>query len=367
MPLAMSRVHYTLVSDSIGVRVVAELPALLRRTGMDWYVDLGTVRSSTRWGTHSPRRRGTSIVVFNMFRRGKQAVIETVAVGDRYTIDRELGRGGMAVVYLARDRKHDRPVAIKILRPEIVAGKAAQRFLREIRIQARLQHPHILPLLDSGTTDEASPRPFYVMPYVDGETLRQRLTREGPLPVAEALRLVRESGEALHYAHGEGLIHRDVKPENVLLSQGHALVADFGIARAADVAADDRLTRPGLSMGTPTYMSPEQAQGESGVDARADQYSLACVLYELLAGQPPFTGAERARGVVAPGIRPGAATHHAPPRRAGVGATGHRAGTIQGPGGPVCDGAGIPGGAGSPGGVPRPRRRRQSWYCRSPI
>ena len=128
------------------------------------------------------------------------------------------------------------------------------------------------------------------MPYVEGETLRQRLTREGPLPVAEALRLVRETGEALHYAHGQGLIHRDVKPENVLLSQGHALVADFGIARAAGVAAGDRLTQPGLSMGTPAYMSPEQAEGDREVDARADQYSLACVLYELLAGQPPFTG-----------------------------------------------------------------------------
>ena len=130
------------------------------------------------------------------------------------------------------------------------------------------------------------------MPYVEGETLRQRLTREGPLPVAEALRLVRETGEALHYAHGQGLIHRDVKPENVLLSQGHALVADFGIARAAGVAAGDRLTQPGLGMGTPAYMSPEQAEGDRGVDARADQYSLACVLYELLAGQPPFTGPE---------------------------------------------------------------------------
>ena len=225
-----------------------------------------------------------------MLRRNKGAVLESIAAGDRYTLDRELGRGGMAVVYLARDRKHDRPVAIKILRPEIVTGEAAQRFLREIGIQARLQHPHILPLLDSGTTDEASPRPFYVMPYVEGETLRQRLTREGPLPQAEAIRLVRETGEALDYAHREGLIHRDVKPENILLSQDHALVADFGIARAAGVAAADRLTRPGLSMGTPAYMSPEQAEGERNVDARADQYSLACVLYELLAGQPPFTG-----------------------------------------------------------------------------
>jgi serine/threonine protein kinase/Flp pilus assembly protein TadD len=225
-----------------------------------------------------------------MLHRGARAVLESIGVGDRYTLDRELGQGGMAVVYLARDRKHDRPVAIKILRPEIVAGQAGQRFLLEIQILARLQHPHILALLDSGATEEAPPRPFYVMPYVDGETLRQRLTREGPLPVAEALRLVRETGEALHYAHGEGLIHRDVKPENVLLSQGHALVADFGIARAAGVAAGDRLTRTGLSMGTPAYMSPEQAGGEREVDARADQYSLACVLYELLGGQPPFTG-----------------------------------------------------------------------------
>jgi serine/threonine protein kinase/Flp pilus assembly protein TadD len=225
-----------------------------------------------------------------MLRRGNQAVFESIPVGDRYTVDRELGRGGMAVVYLARDRKHDRPVAIKVLRPEIVAGEDAQRFLREIQILARLQHPHILALLDSGATDESPSRPYYVMPYVDGETLRQRITREGPLPVAEALRLVREAGEALHYAHGEGLIHRDVKPENVLLSQGHALVADFGIARAAGVAAGNRLTQPGLSMGTPAYMSPEQAGGDREVDARADQYSLACVLYELLAGQPPFGG-----------------------------------------------------------------------------
>jgi eukaryotic-like serine/threonine-protein kinase len=228
-----------------------------------------------------------------MVHSGSRGVLETIPVGDGYTVERELGRGGMALVYLARDRKHDRPVAIKILRPEIVAGEVAQRFLREIQILARLQHPHILALLDSGSTDEVPPRPFYVMPYVDGETLRQRLTREGPLPVAEALRLIRETGEALHYAHGEGLIHRDVKPENVLLSQGHALVADFGIARAAGiagVAGGDQLTRPGLSIGTPAYMSPEQTEGERDVDARADQYSLACVLYELLAGQPPFTG-----------------------------------------------------------------------------
>lgn len=225
-----------------------------------------------------------------MLHRSDPALLESVGVSDRYTIDRELGRGGMAVVYLARDRKHDRPVAIKIVRPEVVVGPAAQRFLLEIQILARLQHPHILALLDSGTTDETSPRPFYVMPYVDGDTLRQQVTRDGPLPVAEALRLVRETGEALYYAHQQGLIHRDVKPENILLSQGHALVADFGIARAVGVAGGDRLTRAGMAMGTPAYMSPEQAAGEPEVDARSDQYSLACVLYELLAGQPPFTG-----------------------------------------------------------------------------
>jgi len=222
--------------------------------------------------------------------RGDRAVLESLTLSDRYTVDRLLGRGGMAVVYLARDRKHDRSVAIKVLRPEVLIGPGAQRFLLEIQILARLQHPNILALLDSGTSDEPSPRPYYVMPYVEGETLRDRLTREGPLPVADALRLVREIGEALHYAHGQGLIHRDVKPENVLLSQGHALVADFGIARAVGSAGGAGLTKHGVGLGTPSYMSPEQVEGAHELDGRADQYSLACVLYELLAGQPPFTG-----------------------------------------------------------------------------
>src|SRR5215211_3215163 len=225
-----------------------------------------------------------------MLRRRDRAVPESIPIGDRYAVERELGRGGMATVFLARDRKHDRPVAIKVVHADIVDSETAQRFLREIQILSRLQHPHILALLDSGSTKETQPRPFYVMPYVDGETLRQRLTREGPLPLPEALRLIRETGEALHYAHTQGLVHRDVKPENILLSQRHALVADFGIARAVGVAAGNRLTRTGLSIGTPQYMSPEQIGGEPEVDARADQYSLACLLYELLAGQPPFTG-----------------------------------------------------------------------------
>ena len=204
------------------------------------------------------------------------------------------------------------------------------------------------------------------MPYVEGETLRQRLTREGPLPVAEALRLVREAGEALHYAHGQGLIHRDVKPENVLLSQGHALVADFGIARAAGVAAGDRLTQPGLSMGTPAYMSPEQAGGEREVDARADQYSLACVLYELLAGQPPFTGpnviAVLSRQVLDPvppltTLRPGVpgSVRRAIERALSKVPADRFATVLE-----------FLAALEAPERCPRPRRRRPSWCCRSP-
>jgi TolB-like protein/tetratricopeptide (TPR) repeat protein len=203
-------------------------------------------------------------------------------------LERELGRGGMATVYLARDHKHERPVALKVLRGELGAILGAERFLREIRLTANLQHPHILPLLDSG---EAAGQLFYVMPYVEGDSLRQRLAREGQLPVPESLRLTGEVAEALDYAHQLGIIHRDIKPENILLSRGHALVADFGIALAVSQAGADRLTETGLSLGTPAYMSPEQAMGEPRLDGRSDQYSLACVLYEMLAGEPPFTGA----------------------------------------------------------------------------
>jgi Tol biopolymer transport system component len=209
------------------------------------------------------------------------------ALSGRYTFDRELGRGGMATVWLARDLKHERPVALKVLRAELGAILGAERFLREIRLTAKLQHPHILPLLDSG---EAASRFFYVMPYVEGESLRQRLQREGQLPLDEALRLTREVAEALDYAHQQGIIHRDVKPENILLSRGHALMADFGIALAVTQAGSGRLTETGLSLGTPAYMSPEQAMAESRLDGRSDQYSLACVLYEMLAGEPPYTG-----------------------------------------------------------------------------
>jgi serine/threonine-protein kinase len=209
------------------------------------------------------------------------------ALRDRYAIERELGRGGMATVYLARDLKHDRLVAVKVLRPELGAVLGAERFLREIQLTARLQHPHILPLLDSG---EAGGLLYYVMPYVEGESLRDRLQHEGQLPLEDALRLTGEVAEALDYAHGQGIIHRDIKPENILISRGHALVADFGIALAVKQAGAGRLTETGLSLGTPAYMSPEQASAEPRLDGRADQYSLACVVYEMLAGEPPYTG-----------------------------------------------------------------------------
>jgi tRNA A-37 threonylcarbamoyl transferase component Bud32/dienelactone hydrolase len=208
------------------------------------------------------------------------------ALADRYEIERELGRGGMATVYLARDLKHHRHVAIKVIRPDLAAALGAERFLREIEIVAGLRHPHILPLYDSG---DAQGHLYYVMPFAEGETLRARLEREKQLPVADALRIVREVADALAYAHEHSVVHRDIKPENILLEASHAVVADFGIARAVGEVGGDRLTSIGVSLGTPTYMSPEQATGEE-VDARSDLYSLACVLFELLAGQPPYTG-----------------------------------------------------------------------------
>src|SRR3989449_1776347 len=209
------------------------------------------------------------------------------ALADRYAIERELGRGGMAVVFLARDLRHDRPVAIKVLRQEIAAALGAERFLREIQIAAKLHHPHILPLYDSGAAGELL---YYVMPYVEGESLRQRLEREIQLPVEEALAITRQVAGALAYAHRHDVVHRDIKPENILLAGGEAVVADFGIARAITQAAGTRLTETGIPVGTPAYMSPEQASGGGPIDGRSDVYSLACVLYEMLAGEPPYTG-----------------------------------------------------------------------------
>ena len=218
------------------------------------------------------------------------------ALRTRYTLERELGRGGMATVYLARDLRHGRAVAIKVLLPDLAAELGAERFLREIAVTAALQHPHILPLHDSG---EVGGLLYYVMPYVAGESLRARLARERQLPVDEAVRLATQVADALDHAHRHGVVHRDVKPENVLLGEGgHAFVADFGIARAVQQAAGATLTRSGVSLGTPQYMSPEQVSAERELDARSDVWALGCVLYEMLAGQPPFVAAT-AQGVAA--------------------------------------------------------------------
>src|SRR3954470_618820 len=198
----------------------------------------------------------------------------------RYEIERELGRGGMATVYLARDLQHERPVALKVLHPELAASLGAERFQREIKLAAKLQHPHILGVYDSGSVGEYL---WFTMPFVDGESLRDKLTRERQLSIADAVRITREAALALDYAHRHGVVHRDIKPENILLIDGQAMVADFGIARAMQ-GSEQALTQTGMSIGTPAYMSPEQASGERDIDARTDIYALGCVLYEMLAG-----------------------------------------------------------------------------------
>jgi serine/threonine-protein kinase len=211
----------------------------------------------------------------------------TAALADRYAIVREIGAGGMATVYLAEDRKHHRQVAVKVLRPELAAVIGAERFLTEISTTAKLQHPHILPLFDSGESDGFL---FYVMPFVDGESLRQRLDRETQLPIPDVMRIATEVASGLDYAHRQGVIHRDIKPENILLHEGSALIADFGIALAASKSGSSRMTETGMSLGTPTYMSPEQAMGQREITTRADVYALGAVTYEMLTGEPPFTG-----------------------------------------------------------------------------
>ncbi len=216
------------------------------------------------------------------------------ALAGRYRIERELGHGGMATVYLAHDLKHDRSVAVKVLHPELAHALGPERFLREITITAQFDHPYILPLLDSGVVEPPTAGGrrllFYVMPYVQGESLRDRMKRQKQLPLDDALQVAREVAEALGYAHARGVIHRDIKPENIMLSGGHARVADFGIARAIDAAGSERLTETGLAIGTPAYMSPEQSMAERDVDGRSDLYALGSVLYEMLAGEPPYTG-----------------------------------------------------------------------------
>ncbi|MGK7311456.1 MAG: serine/threonine-protein kinase, partial [Candidatus Longimicrobiales bacterium M2_2A_002] len=209
------------------------------------------------------------------------------ALEGRYRIAEELGEGGMATVFLAEDLRHERQVALKVLKPELAAVVGAERFLAEIKTTAQLQHPHILPLHDSGEADSFL---FYVMPYVEGESLREKLEREQQLPVDDALAIAGKVAAALQYAHDQGVVHRDIKPANILMSRGEPVVADFGIALAVSQAGGGRITETGLSLGTPHYMSPEQAAGERTLDKRSDVYALGCVVYEMLTGQPPFGG-----------------------------------------------------------------------------
>src|SRR5438270_730786 len=209
------------------------------------------------------------------------------ALRDRYRIDRAIGSGGMATVYLAQDLRHERFVALKVLNPELGAVLGGERFLAEIRVTAHLQHPNLLPLFDSG---EANGLLYYVMPFVEGESLRSRLSRERQLPLAEAIHIATSIAGALEYAHTRGVVHRDLKPENILIQAGEPLVTDFGIALAVSNAGGARVTQTGISLGTPHYMSPEQATGDRGIDRRSDVYSLGAVLYEMLVGDPPHTG-----------------------------------------------------------------------------
>ncbi|MGH7710949.1 MAG: serine/threonine-protein kinase, partial [Gemmatimonadaceae bacterium] len=210
----------------------------------------------------------------------------TRALADRYRVEHVLGSGGMATVYLADDLKHHRQVAIKVLKPEVAAAVGADRFLREIAIAAKLNYPHIVPLFDSG---EADGLVFYVMPYIAGESLRDRLRREKQLAIEDAISIARQVASALTYAASHGIVHRDIKPDNILLIDGTAMVADFGIARAIVESGSEHLTATGGAIGTPAYMSPEQASGDRDLDARSDVYALGCVLYEMLAGEPPYT------------------------------------------------------------------------------
>jgi serine/threonine protein kinase len=231
---------------------------------------------------HQPRREchADSVVT-----AGPEALVE--ALSGRYSLERELGRGGMATVYLARDIRHRRPVALKVMHPLLASALDGQRFLREIEVAASLSHPLIVPLHDSGSVGESL---YYVMPYVEGESLYERLQRERRLPLDDALGITRDVALALAYAHGRGVLHRDVKPENILLAGGHALIADFGLARAIGTAEYRRLTETGVIIGSPYYLSPEQIREDLHLDERTDIYSLGCILYEMLTGEPPYTG-----------------------------------------------------------------------------
>ena len=267
--LRHARVHEELLAQEMGMSPDARVAALVQK-----------LRAEA--GSNS----GERVVV----RRAAGARPFATALADRYTIERQLGRGGTTNVYLARDRKHDRAVALKVLHPELSSVVAAERFLRQIRLLARLRHPHVLPLYDSGEADGFL---FLVTPYIEGGSLRARLTREHRLSVVEALGLTREVAEALDHAHAHNVLHRNIKPEHILLDAGHAVVGGFGIVRALEVAHEEELTAEGLRVGTPRYMSPEQTACLT-LDGRSDLYSLACVLYELLSGAPPPSAAEPA-------------------------------------------------------------------------
>lgn len=289
-------------ADPLAERAAADLVRALATSG-DW---VGATRAAREYAARAredlpgvPVRDLEALVERLRGERrlesGEDAV-ETGGGAARYLVERELGRGAAAIVYLARDRRYDRPVALKLLRPEVASATDARRFRREIAILAQLYHPHILQLYDSGVMPPGSELAglYYVMPFVRGESLRQRLRREVQLPVADAVGIACDVADALMYAHGQGVVHRDIRPENILLESGHALVADFGIAGVLERAGGERLSASGIVLGTPAYASPEQARGDTGLDGRSDIYSLGCVLYEMLGGEPPFTGATRA-------------------------------------------------------------------------
>ncbi len=287
-------------ADPLAERAAIGLVRALAEAG-DWAGALRHAREyEARVQAEVPGAPATGLVALVKRMSGERTAVQeseegAVRAGDRYAIERELGRGAVATVYLARDRKHGRAVALKILRPEVAVGSDSKRFTREIGFVARLHHPHILPLYDSGTLllDDGRLGLFYVMPYIRGESLRQRLEREVQLPIPDAVHIAREVADALAYAHAEGIVHRDIRPENILLESGHALVADFGIARALETVGGEKLSAPGVVLGVPAYISPEQAGGQGELDGRSDIYSLGCVLYEMLTGMPPFTGATR--------------------------------------------------------------------------
>jgi hypothetical protein len=282
-------------ADPLDEQAAADLIRALAAAG-DWS---GAARTAQDYGARSraelPGEPTVDLVALvERLRRERRSGSEPGT--HRYVVERELGRGATATVYLARDRRFERPVALKVLRPDVASATDVGRFRREIAILARLYHPHILQLFDAGVLEPGNGPAglYYVMPYVRGESVRQRLGREAQFPIADAVRIAADVADALAYAHGQGVIHRDIRPENILLDSGHALVADFGIAGVLETAGGPRLSATGVVLGVPAYCSPEQARGDRHLDGRSDIYSLGCVLYEMLGGEPPFTGATAA-------------------------------------------------------------------------